>query len=308
MRIIFLGTPDFAVSSLDILVKNNYNVVAVITATDKWGGRGNKKLLESDVKKYAVANGIKVLQPPKLRNPEFLEELRSLKADLQVVVAFRMLPKAVWDMPPLGTMNLHGSLLPQYRGAAPINWAVINGEKETGVTTFFLKHAIDTGDLLFQAKTKIGEEETTGELYDRLKVIGADLVLKSVQAIEKGDYTPQAQDNSLVSHAPKVFHDDCQVNFEQTTQIVHNFVRGMSPYPTAWTLIDGEKLKIFKTKRIFEEHNHPPGSIHTDGKKYLHIATTDGFVELLDVQLTKRKRMDVKSFLNGYTINNTAVG
>ncbi|MCP4439942.1 MAG: methionyl-tRNA formyltransferase [Aureispira sp.] len=308
LRIIFLGTPDFAVSSLDILVKNGYNVVAVITATDKWGGRGNKKLLESDVKKYAVANGIKVLQPPKLRNPEFLEELRSLKADLQVVVAFRMLPKAVWDMPRLGTMNLHGSLLPQYRGAAPINWAVINGEKETGVTTFFLKQAIDTGDLLLQAKTEIGEEETTGELYDRLKVIGADLVLKSVQTIELGEYTPQPQDNSLVSHAPKVFHDGCQVDFEQATQTVHNFVRGMSPYPTAWTLIDGQKLKIFKTKRRVEDHQHPAGSIHTDNKKYLHIATTDGYVELLDVQLTKRKRMDVKSFLNGYTITNMSVG
>lgn len=308
LRIIFLGTPDFAVSSLDILVKNGYDVVAVITSTDKWGGRGNKKLLESDVKKYAVANGIKVLQPPKLRNSEFLEELRSLKADLQVVVAFRMLPEAVWDMPPLGTMNLHGSLLPQYRGAAPINWAVINGEKETGVTTFFLKQAIDTGDLLFQAKTAIGEEETTGELYDRLKIVGADLMLKSVQAIEKGEYTPQAQDNSLVSHAPKVFHDGCQVNFEQSSQTVHNFVRGMSPYPTAWTLIDGEKLKIFKTKRIVEEHSHLAGSIHTDGKKYLHIATTDGYVELLDVQLTKRKRMDIKSFLNGYSIEKKAVG
>lgn len=308
MKIVFLGTPDFAVPSLDILVQNGFDVVGVVTATDKWGGRGNKKLLESDVKKYAVEKGLKVLQPKNLKSPDFQAELKALNADLQIVVAFRMLPEAVWNMPRLGTMNLHGSLLPQYRGAAPINWAVINGEKETGVTTFFLKHQIDTGDLLFQSKTAIDENETTGELYNRLKLIGADLMLKSVQAIESGSYQPQPQDNSKVSHAPKIFHQDCFIDFNKTTEEVHNFVRGMSPYPTAWTMVDGQKLKIFKTTKLIQSHNHPVGSLITDGKKYLHIATKDGFVELLDVQLTKRKRMDVKSFLNGYTIEKLLVG
>ncbi|BDS12446.1 methionyl-tRNA formyltransferase [Aureispira anguillae] len=307
MKIVFMGTPDFAVPSLDILLKNGYDVVGVITATDKWGGRGNKKLLESDVKKYAVEKGLKILQPKNLKNPEFQAELRALNADLQIVVAFRMLPEAVWNMPPIGTMNLHGSLLPQYRGAAPINWAVINGEKETGVTTFLLQHEIDTGDLLFQAKTAIDENETTGELYDRLKMIGADLMLKSVQALEKGDYQLQAQDNSKVSHAPKIFHQDCNIDFNKTTEQVHNFVRGMSPYPTAWTTLDGEKLKVFRSSKEIIDHDKAVGTLFTDGKKFLKIATQDGFLNLLDVQLTKRKRMDIKSFLNGYSIQNDQV-
>jgi len=307
MKIVFMGTPDFAVPSLDILLENGYDVVGVITATDKWGGRGNKKLLESDVKKYALKKGLNILQPKNLKNPEFQAELRALEADLQIVVAFRMLPESVWDMPPLGTMNLHGSLLPQYRGAAPIHWAVVNGEKETGVTTFLLQHEIDTGDLLLQAKTEIGENETTGELYNRLKTIGADLMLKSVQAIEKGDYQLQAQDDSKVCHAPKIFHQDCFIDFDKTTLEVHNFIRGMSPFPTAWTLLDGEKLKIFKAEKEILAHNKASGSIETDGKKFLKIATKDGYINLLDLQLTKRKRMDIKSFLNGYEIKNTAI-
>ena len=298
-----MGTPEFAVPSLDILVQNGYDIVGVITATDKWGGRGNKKLLESDVKKYAVEKGLKILQPKNLKSPEFQAELKALGADIQVVVAFRMLPEPVWSMPPLGTMNVHGSLLPQYRGAAPINWAVINGEKETGVTTFFLKHEIDTGDLLLQSKTAIGEDETVDELYERLKIIGAEALLKSIQMVEKGDYKLQPQDNSLVTHAPKIFHKDCMVDFDKTTEEVHNFVRGMSPYPTAWTLLDDEKLKIFRTQKEIVAHQHPAGSLHTDGKKYLKIATKDGFVQLLDVQLHKRKRMEIKSFLNGYQLN-----
>ena len=307
MKIVFMGTPEFAVPSLDILIKNGYDVVGVITATDKWGGRGNKKLLESDVKKYAVQKGLNILQPKNLKSPEFQAELKALEADLQIVVAFRMLPEAVWNMPRLGTMNLHGSLLPKYRGAAPIDWAVINGEKETGVTTFFLKHEIDTGDLLYRAKTNIGENETVGELYHRLKDFGADLMLKSVQAIEKGDYTLQAQDNSEVCHAPKIFHKDCLIDFNQTTKKVHDFVRGMSPFPTAWTIVDGQKLKVFQTAKEVEAHTHAVGTIITDGKRFMKIATTDGFVQLLDVQLTKRKRMDVKSFLNGYQIDTLQV-
>jgi methionyl-tRNA formyltransferase len=307
MKIIFMGTPDFAVPSLDILLENGYDVVGVITSTDKWGGRGNKKLLESDVKKYALEKGLNILQPKNLKSPEFQAELRALEADLQIVVAFRMLPESVWDMPPLGTMNLHGSLLPQYRGAAPIHWAVVNGEKETGVTTFLLQHEIDTGDLLFQSKTAIGENETTGELYNRLKMIGADLMLKSVQAIEKGDYKLQAQDDSKVCHAPKIFHQDCWIDFDKPTLEVHNFIRGMSPVPTAWTLLDDEKLKIFKTEKEIIAHNNAPGSIETDGKRFLKIATKDGYIHLLDLQLTKRKRMDVKSFLNGHQIKNNTV-
>lgn len=303
-----MGTPEFAVPSLDILVQNGYEIVGVITATDKWGGRGNKQLLESDVKKYAMEKGLHILQPKNMKDPVFLEELRALKADLQIVVAFRMMPELVWSMPPLGTMNLHGSLLPKYRGAAPINWAVINGDKETGLTTFLLQHEIDTGDLLFQTKTEIGENETAGELYDRLKIIGADLLLKSVQTLEKGNYTLLAQDDSQVSHAPKIFHEDCNIDFNQSTDKVHNFVRGMSPHPTAWTLLEGEKLKIFKTEKEMAPPALPAGTIVTDGKKFVKIATKDGFVHLLDVQLDKRKRMDIKSFLNGYTINCAAVG
>lgn len=307
MRIVFMGTPEFAVPSLKILVEHDYDVVGVITATDKRGGRGGKKLIESAVKKYAVEQGLYLMQPPNLKNPDFLEELRSLKADLQVVVAFRMLPVAVWDMPPLGTLNLHGSLLPRYRGAAPLNWAIINGEQQTGLTTFFLKHAIDTGDLLFQYKTPIGEEETVGELHDRLMHRGAELMLKTIRGIEKEDCEAQEQDESLVSAAPKIFHKDCKVDFSQTTQQVHDFVRGLSPYPTAWTRLDGQKLKLYKTKRELEQHNLPIGTIDTDDKNYLRIATQDGFVHILELQLQGRKRMDTSDFLNGYTLAVKAV-
>jgi methionyl-tRNA formyltransferase len=303
MKIIFMGTPDFAVPSLDILVKNGYDVVGVITATDKYGGRGNKKLIESAVKKYAVANNLKVLQPKNLKNPEFQEELRALKADLQIVVAFRMLPIAVWDMPSLGTMNLHGSLLPKYRGAAPLNWAVINGDKETGATTFFLKHQIDTGDLLFTTKVEIGEEESVGEVHDKLMIQGSELILKSVQAVESGDYETTAQDESLVSKAPKIFHETCQIDFNQSTQKVHNFIRGLSPYPTAWTKLNDLKLKIYRAARDIEGHDFPTGKLVSDNKNYLKIATTDGFINLLEIQLQGRKRMEAKAFLNGYKVD-----
>lgn len=295
-----MGTPDFAVPSLDILVKNGYDVVGVVTATDKYGGRGNKQLIESAVKKYAVANGLKVLQPANLKSPEFLEELRSLQADLQIVVAFRMLPVAVWDMPPLGTMNLHGSLLPKYRGAAPLNWAVINGDKETGATTFFLKHEIDTGDLLLTTKIDIGEEETVGDIHDRLMIKGAELVLKSVKTIENGDYQPIPQDESLVSKAPKIFNETCEIDFNQSTQRVHDFIRGLSPYPTAWTMLDGLKLKIYRAERNVEPHDFPTGKFISDNKNYLKITTTDGYINVLELQLQGRKRMAVKAFLNGY--------
>ncbi len=300
MRIVFMGTPEFAVPSLDILIKNDFNVVGVITATDKWGGRGNKKLLESAVKKYAVAHNIPVLQPKNLKSKRFLAELDDLKADLQVVVAFRMLPVVVWDMPSLGTVNLHGSLLPKYRGAAPINWAVIKGEAETGLTTFQLKHEIDTGDILYRAKLPIGENETAGELHDRMMVAGSKLMLKTVRAIEDGEAMAQPQDGTLVTKAPKIFHDTCQVDFDKPTLEVHNFIRGLSPYPTAWTTLEGKKFKLFRTEKDMTPPTHTPGTFVSDNKHYLKVATKNGYVKLLEVQLQGRKRMKVKDFLNGY--------
>lgn len=295
-----MGTPEFAVPSLDILVRNGYDVVGVITATDKYGGRGKKQLIESAVKKYAVSKGIKVLQPRNLKAPEFVEELRSLNANLQVVVAFRMLPEVVWNMPELGTFNLHGSLLPKYRGAAPINWAVINGDKETGVTTFFLQHEIDTGDMIFQERMPIHENDTAGDVHDRMMQLGAQVVLKTVRAIENGDYELQKQDDSLVSKAPKIFHETCEIDFHQPTQKVHDFIRGLSPYPAAWTTLDGKELKILKTTKLVEKHKLEPGRFVSDNKKELKISTKDGFIKVHKLQMQGRKRMNVVDFLNGY--------
>lgn len=300
LRIVFMGTPAFAVPSLEILLENGYEVVGVITSTDKYGGRGNKKLIESAVKKYALEKGLKVLQPPKFKNPEFLADLKALKADLQIVVAFRMLPEVVWDMPRLGTFNLHGSLLPKYRGAAPINWAVINGEKETGATTFFIQHAIDTGDVLFQDKIPIGENDTAGDVHDQMMHMGAELVLKTVKAIESNNYTLQKQDDSLASKAPKIFHETCEINFEQPTKKVHDFIRGMSPYPAAWTKVDGIVFKILKTSQELTEHDLPVGKIVTDNKRWLKFSTPDGFILVHELQMQGKRRMNIKDFLNGF--------
>lgn len=302
MRIIFMGTPDFAVPSLNILLKSEHEVVAVITATDKMGGRGKNKLIQSAVKQFAVANDLPVLQPKNLKAAAFVEELGLLKADLQVVVAFRMLPEVVWNMPPLGTINLHGSLLPKYRGAAPINWAVINGEKETGVTTFLLQHEIDTGDLLLQKSIPIGENETTGEVYNRLMEMGAGVLLDTVKLLASGDYTPQAQDTNQATKAPKIFHKTCEIDFARNTQDIHNFIRGLSPYPTAWTTLEEKKLKIFRTQKEICSHNYPIGTFVSDNKSFLKVSTLDGFVHLLDLQLAGKKRMKSKDFLNGYTV------
>lgn len=301
LRIVFMGTPDFAVPSLDILIKNGYRVVGVVTATDKYGGRGNKQLLESAVKQYALKQGIPILQPEKLRDPEFLAQLQALQANLQVVVAFRMLPEVVWNMPEYGTFNLHGSLLPRFRGAAPINWAVINGEAQTGVTTFFIQHQIDTGDVLFQESMPIGENETAGEVHDRMMELGAQAVLKTVRAIEGNDYHLQPQDHTLATKAPKIFHDTCEIDFHQSTETVHNFIRGLSPYPAAWTRLDGEKLKIFRTLKEFTKPDQPPGQFISDNKSFIKVATEDGYLQLLELQLQGRKRMRIKDFLNGYT-------
>jgi methionyl-tRNA formyltransferase len=300
-RIIFMGTPEFAVPALEILIKNNYHIVAVITATDKEGKRGHD-LVPSAVKKLALQYNIPVLQPEKLKNPEFLDELAAYQADLQIVVAFRMLPEAVWNMPKLGTFNLHASLLPQYRGAAPINWAIINGEKITGVTTFFLQQEIDTGDLILQDQEPISEEDTIGTLYERLMQKGAKLVLKTVRLIENGEVKPIPQPQIPAGElklAPKIFKETCQINFNQSAKQVYDFVRGLSPIPTAWAEIKGKIYKIYKIKYVENQPFAKYGELRTDRKTYLHIATTDGYVSIEEIQAEGKRQMDIKSFLQG---------
>ncbi|WP_421944399.1 methionyl-tRNA formyltransferase [Pedobacter sp.] len=299
MKIVFMGTPDFAVASLNALVEANFDVVAVVTAADKPAGRG-QKLNESAVKKYAVEKGIPVLQPEKLKNPEFLAELKSYNADLQVVVAFRMLPEVVWAMPEKGTINLHGSLLPQYRGAAPINHAIINGEKESGVTTFFLTHEIDTGDIIQSASVEITNDETAGDLHDKLMNVGANLLVKTVTAIAEGNYKEQPQPQSdVLKHAPKIFKEDCKIDWNKTSEEVFNLIRGLSPYPTAFTLLNDKTLKVFKAEIEEKESAIVAGGFLTDGKTYLKFATKDGFIKLLDIQYEGKKRMLIEDFLRG---------
>jgi len=300
LRIIFMGTPEFAVPSLEILVQNKFNVVAVITAPDKPQGRG-QKLTPSPVKECALKYNIPVLQPDNLKSPEFIEELKSYHANLQIVVAFRMLPEVVWAMPALGTFNLHGSLLPQYRGAAPINWAIINGEKETGVTTFFLKHEIDTGSIIFQEKEIITDEDDAGSVYERLMHKGAALVLKTVKAIEQGEYPSQPQlASSEIKHAPKIFKETCQINWNQPTEQIRNFVRGLSPYPAAWTIISGKTFKIFKASHAHANSGTiKPGEFITDNKTYLYFKTSDGLLSIDEFQPEGKKRMNVQEFFRG---------
>lgn len=305
VRIVFMGTPEFAVASLDALVKNNFNVVGVITAPDKPAGRG-MKLQESAVKKYAAENGLRVLQPEKLKNPQFLDELKSLNADLQVVVAFRMLPEAVWKAPPMGTINVHGSLLPQYRGAAPINWAIINGEKETGITTFKLKHEIDTGDILLQDRIPIGEAETAGELHDRMKEVGASVLLKTVNGLLDGTLaeTPQQTvlENSAfeIKHAPKIFTETCRIDWNKSIHDIYNLIRGLSPHPGAFTLLNGKTVKIYRcTKEEVEPAIHA-GEFETDKKTFLKFACSDGYIQVKALQLEGKRKMTVDEFLRGY--------
>lgn len=302
MRIIFMGTPEFAVASLDALVQHGYEVAAVVTAPDKPAGRG-LQLQQSAVKQYAVSKNIPVLQPEKLKNPAFLEELKSYNADLQIVVAFRMLPEAVWDMPRLGTVNVHASLLPQYRGAAPINWAVINGEKESGVTTFRLQHEIDTGNILYASKVPIREDETAGELYDALMKEGAKVLIQTVSALEKGDISGTVQNNippEELKHAPKIFKEDCRISWDLPVERIYNLIRGLSPYPTAFTVLQDKTLKIFKAEKELSQHSHAPGSVHTDQKTYLKFAAPGGFINVTDIQLEGKKRMGVVEFLRGF--------
>lgn len=305
LRIIYMGTPDFAVGSLRALHENGYNVVGVVTMPDKPAGRGHK-LQFSAVKQYALDNNLRLLQPEKLKEEAFLTELKSLEADLQIVVAFRMLPEVVWNMPRLGTFNLHASLLPQYRGAAPINWAVINGETETGVTTFFLTHEIDTGNIILQEKTRIEETDNAGDIHDRLMAMGAQLVLKTVDEILDGNVQEQPQQQTdRLKQAPKIFKDTCRMDWKKTTTELYNFVRGLSPYPAAWaelTLPNGERLgiKIFETKKELAAHNMAAGLLVTDNKTYIKVSTPDGYLHLLSVQLAGKKRMGVGELLRGY--------
>lgn len=300
LRIIYMGTPEFAVPSLDQLVANNWNVVAVITAPDKPKGRG-QKLIASPVKEAALKHEIPVLQPTNLKSPEFLEELRSYQADLQIVVAFRMLPEVVWAMPSMGTFNLHASLLPNYRGAAPINWAIINGEKETGVTTFFLKHEIDTGSIIYQEKVPILPEENLGDIYEKLMELGSKLVVKTVEDIAEGNVQALPQDESkAIHHAPKIFKETGKINWENSAESIHNLIRGLSPYPAAWTELEGKTCKIYQSKVVPTDLSSIPGKTYTDEKSYLRIGTSSGQLEILELQLEGKKRMKTVDFLRGY--------
>lgn len=300
MKIVFMGTPDFAIASLEALLNAGENVVAVVTAPDKPAGRG-QKMQSSAIKMFALAHHIPVLQPLKLRDPDFLNELKSFAADLQVVVAFRMLPEVVWNMPPKGTINLHASLLPQYRGAAPINHAIINGEKVTGVSTFFLTHDIDTGNIIFREEVDILPDDTAGDLHDRLMKTGAQLLVKTVKAIEEDNYkeTPQIEDTSL-KQAPKIFKDDCKINWNHPTQKINDLIRGLSPYPTAYTTLHGKVLKIFKAIPEIAKVSETPGSIISDEKTFIKFACIDGYIKIEDLQIQGKKRMKTEEFLRGY--------
>lgn len=299
-----MGTPNFATFSLIALVENNYNVVGVITVPDKPAGRG-QKLRWSSVKEYAVSQNIPVFQPNNLKEQSFLLELKNLNADLQVVVAFRMLPKVVWNMPKHGTFNLHASLLPQYRGAAPINWAIINGDKSSGVTTFFIEHEIDTGNIIFQEKVNIEAEDDAGILHDKLMRIGSELVCKTIDAIAK-DTAPKIKQEGTASQAPKIFKDTCKIDWCKDLHRIHNHIRGLSPYPAAWTnLSNGKSLKVYKSSKEESMHKLKIGSILTDGKSHLKVAVKSGFIHLEQIQLAGKKRMDISDFLRGFEMNET---
>lgn len=301
LRIVYMGTPDFAVESLKALVEGGYNVVAVVTMPDKPMGRHGSVLQPSPVKQYAVEHGLKVMQPVKLKDPEFVEELQSLKADLQIVVAFRMLPEIVWSMPPLGTFNAHASLLPKYRGAAPINWAVINGDTETGITTFMLKHEIDTGDIIDQVRIPIADTDNVGDVHDRLMELSGTLVTKTVDSIIDGTFKTVPQEEGLVTAAPKIFRDTCRINWNMPTKKIYDFIRGLSPYPAAWTTLNGKSVKIYEaTKEEGQTALNKPGTIHSDSKSFIKAATADGWLNIKVIQLEGKKRMPVSDLLRGF--------
>jgi methionyl-tRNA formyltransferase len=311
LRIIFMGTPEFAVPSLSKIIEAGYNIVAVITAPDKAAGRG-LPVSESAIKKFALDKNLKILQPANLKDPEFVEELKDLHADLQIVVAFRMLPEVVWNMPPLGTINLHGSLLPQYRGAAPINWAIINGETETGVTTFRLKQEIDTGNILLQQKIPIGEDETAGDLYNRMKVIGASLLLKTVEQISERSISEIPQETTMAADlhvrtneaplktAPKIFTETCRIDWSKNLNEIYNLIRGLSPYPGSFTTLNDKTLKIFKAVKEPAIVLKPIGDYETDHRSYLKFVCSNGYISVTEIQLEGKKKMTVEEFLRGF--------
>ena len=304
LRIIFMGTPEFAVASLQILVENNWPVVAVITAPDRKKGRG-QVIIASPVKEYALAHNLPILQPTNLKAPAFLEELSTYNANLQVVVAFRMLPEVVWQMPALGTFNLHASLLPNYRGAAPINWAIINGEKETGATTFFLQKEIDTGEIILQEKETITEDDTVGSLYNRLMLVGSKLVLKTIEQIANNAVATQPQqENDDLKTAPKIFKETCEINWQLPAKAINNFVRGLNPYPTAWTIIDGKTCKIFAVTLSDITRSGDTGTVITDHKSKIYVRGADGWLEILILQMEGKKRMHTADLLRGNPLIN----
>lgn len=312
LRIVYMGTPEFAVTSLKRLVEGGYNVVGVITAPDRPAGRG-QKVRPSAVKEYAVSQNLPLLQPVKLQDPDFLTQLKSWNADLQIVVAFRMLPEVVWDMPRLGTFNLHASLLPQYRGAAPIHWAVINGEIETGVTTFFLDHKIDTGKIILQEKVAIKEADNVGVIHDKLMELGGELVVETVDALLDDNIQPIPQEKLIegeLKNAPKLFRENCKIDWTQSVETIYNFIRGLSPYPSAWSpmFVASENkaidVKVFASEKIIQKHNLDTGTIQTDGKEYIQVAVRDGFIVIKELQLPGKKRLKVDELLRGYEITN----
>lgn len=300
IRIVFMGTPEFAVASLKALLDDKFNVAAVVTAPDKPAGRG-LQLQMSAVKRFALEKGLKVIQPDKLKSPEFLEQLKEINPDLQIVVAFRMLPEIIWNLPAMGTINVHGSLLPKYRGAAPINWALINGEKETGVTTFKLKHEIDTGNILQQETILIDENETAGELHDVMMNVGANLLVKTINGLIKGTLkeTPQPQIENA-PHAPKIFSEQCKITWEQKVNSIHNIIRGLSPFPGAFTSFNNKMLKIYRSEKEFATPSVEPGQHITDKKTYLKFAGIDGYIHVKELQLEGKKKMKIDEFLRGY--------
>ena len=306
VNIVFMGTPEFAVPSLQILHEAGFNIVGVITAPDRKGGRGMKKTISSAIKKYAIAHNLPVLQPTNLKNTAFIETLRDLQADLQMVVAFRMLPEVVWSMPRLGTINLHGSLLPAYRGAAPINWAIINGEKQTGLTTFFIQKEIDTGHILLTSEVDITPDDTAGDLHDRMMVAGAKLVLDTVKGVVTQAIIPRQQDHSKATKAPKIFHETCNIDFARPLDEVYNFIRGLSPYPGAWTLLDGKEIKLLEVSPL-KEGDLRPAQISTDQKSYLHIGTNAGKISVRKLKMEGKRALPVAAFLNGYQIKKLEV-
>jgi len=300
LRIMFMGTPEFAIPSLKILIDNGFKVVAVVTALDKPRGRG-RKLSPSPIKAFAEDKGIPVLQPPNLKNQDFIKTLKSYKANLQIVVAFRMLPEVVWSMPEYGTINLHASLLPNYRGAAPINWVLINGERKTGLTTFFIKHEIDTGNILLTEEIDILPDDDAGTLHDKLMVLGGELVLKTVQAVETGEIKATVQKDSIeLRKAPKIFREMCEINWEKSSKEVKNFVRGLSPFPGAWTILNGKMYKIFKVdQQPGGQHGDMTGRISTDSKSFLDVYCSTGIVNILELQPEGKKRMQIEEFFRG---------